>query len=236
MIHQHHTSRAISRRSLDHSRWYWAFFFHSASSRTRRSIRVLHSRLPLLPVIHAASSILAVRFFFNRTAFSFSNAPICASILAAWLFASFNSASSSERSSPRFPSPGSAWRTPWWAFNELPHFWHLYWCPSLVRRNPVRTGHADGHALASLQFGCVRCLVIVPRTGRYMAGVAVPSFSLNSASRTFSCARNVFKSISRNRRLPHRRPLLCSSFCSHGFRMRMPFGLLVFLADDDANS
>ena len=55
-------------------------------------------------------------------------------------------------------------------------FTALVLCRTLSERNPVGTGHADGHALASLQFGGVRCLVIVPRTGRYIIGVAVLVF------------------------------------------------------------
>ena len=84
--------------------------------------------------------MLAVLIFFSRTAFSFSNAPICASILAAWLFASFNSASSSERSRSFSVTEVCMAHSLVWAFNELPHLRHLYCvepCPSVTPSEQV---------------------------------------------------------------------------------------------------
>ena len=129
-------------------------------------------RVVLLPVSRRILNARRTDFLQQDSVLVF-NAPICASILAAWLFASFNSASSSERSRSFSVTEVCMAHSLVWAFNELPHLRHLYCvepCPSVT---PVGTGHADGHALASLQFGCVRCLVIVPRTGRYIIGVAV---------------------------------------------------------------
>ena len=44
---------------------------------------------------------------------------------------------------------------------------------ALSERHSVGTGHADGHALASFQFGGVCRLIIIPRTGGYIVGIAV---------------------------------------------------------------
>jgi hypothetical protein len=42
---------------------------------------------------------------------------------------------------------------------------------ALTERSPVRTGYADGHALAALQFRGVRRLIVVPRVRSYIIGI-----------------------------------------------------------------
>ena len=44
---------------------------------------------------------------------------------------------------------------------------------TLTERGPVRAGHADGHALAALQLGGIRRLVIIPCVGSDIIGIAL---------------------------------------------------------------
>ena len=108
----------------------------------------------------------------------------------------------------------------------------LVLCRALSERNPVGTGHADGHALASLQFGGVRCLVIVPRTGRYIIGVAVLVFvELRKSDIQLRPKRIQVHRVGIEDFLIDNF-FLIPAFAHMDFVCVCLFGLLVFLADD----